>query len=139
MKTCTWAYKITPLLKFNFEVPYTIILNVKRCQHFDSFLRASLLTTLVYPFPVKLMNNVKFKALLEMSNVKNLRFMQENDRCYSLKIIRFEFKTRHNFEIYNPWFLIIGNLWKYFFYRTMHLIFGCCLPQKQALTHAPNL
>ena len=33
---------------------------------FDSFLRASLLTTLVYPFPVKLMNNVKFKALLGM-------------------------------------------------------------------------
>ena len=32
--------------------------------------------------------------------------MQENDRCYSLKIIRFEFKTRHDFEIYNPWFLI---------------------------------
>ena len=97
MKTCTWAYKITPLLKFNFEVPYTIILNVKRCQHFDSFLRASLLTTLVYPFPVKLMNNVKFKALLEMSNVKNLRFMQENDRCNSNKVMHFQVYTKTSF------------------------------------------
>ena len=56
---------------------------------FDSFLRASLLTTLVYPFPVKLMNNVKGRPQLRESVRIGFLMNQGGGLRFSSKIPNF--------------------------------------------------